>query len=165
MTGPKTLRSLGIGLIGATALLSASTQAYAADKGRPVTIRVVDSMGMPVSNAKVRVPRTEGMTEVNRNGEWTETMLYTIEGDEFVFKKNEWIVFNVSAPEFHARSVKYRIRGRMNYVEVALREMPDALEEVEDDSELLIKWFNRTELEDGPAPAPEPPAEPENNNR
>lgn len=163
MPRPPNRRRLALAVLGGAALLSASSPAIAADKGRPVTIRVVDSMGVPIVNAKVRVPGTEGKTQVNRNGEWTETMLYTIEGDEYVFEKNSWIEFNISAPEFHARSVKYRIRGRMNYVEVALRKMPEPtkpLEEV-DDQDLLIRWFQRTEVEDAPdSAAAAPPAAP-----
>lgn len=126
--------------------------AVAADKGRPVTIRVVDQNGVAIPNANVRVPGTEGKTKVNGNGEWTETMLYTIEGDEFVFKKNETIVFYISAPEFHARTIAYPVKGRMNYVEIALRKMPEPTKPLEqvDDQDLLIRWFQRTEVEDSP---------------
>jgi len=172
---PRTARTLllGAAVVLGGALVSASTPADAGEKGRPVTIHVVDVYGQPITNATVRVPGTEGKTKVNGNGEWTETMLYTIEGDEYVFKKNEEVVFHVSAPEYHARPVRYRIRGRMNYVEVALRKMPeptDPLKQV-DDQDLLIRWFQRTEVEDAPdatssvtptESAPEAPAEPKN---
>lgn len=146
----------GSGLAAQTVLgelgVDASTAHAKDDKGRPVTIRVVDEYGNPIPNARVRVPNTEGKTLVNRNGEWTESMLYTLMGDEFVFEKNAFIEFHVSAPEFYARSVKYRVRGRMNYVEVALRKMPAPTEELgnKDDRDLLIHWFKRTEVEDVP---------------
>lgn len=120
------------------------------DKGRPVTIRVVDEQGQPIPNASVRVPGTEGKRRVTRNGEWTESMLYTVEGDEYVFRKNEYVEFHVAAPEFHARSIKYRVRGRLNYVEVALKAMPPptAPLAVDDNAELLVRWFQRTALDE-----------------
>lgn len=140
---------LAFGLLATGAL---PDDAAAAGKGRAVTVRVVDTFGAPLPNAVVRVPGTEGTTRVNRNGEWTESMLYSVEGDEFPFAKNEWLVFNVSAPEYHARSVKYKVRGRKNYVEIALRPMPEPTAPLAEqgDQDLLIRWFQRTELEGGP---------------
>jgi hypothetical protein len=142
-------------LIALTLLLAPMSGALAEEGkgGRPVTIRVVDDQGLAIPNARVKIPGTEGKTLTNRNGEWTESMLYTIEGDEFIFKKNAFLEFHVSAPEFHARSVKYKIRGRMNYVEVALRKMPEptAPLKAEDDRDLLIRWFQRTETQEAPA--------------
>lgn len=135
-----------------------STSAVAEDqKGRPVTIRIVDEQGATLPNATVRVPGTEGKRRVTRIGEWTESMLYTIEGDEFVFRKSEFVEFHIAAPEYHARSIKYKVRGRMNYVEVALKRMPPPLEPLaaEDDNELLVRWFQRTPV-DEPTAAPEP---------
>lgn len=154
--------ALGLTVLLGGALLSASTPANAGEKGRPVTVKVFDNAGVPISNAIVRVPGTEGKINVNGNGEWTESMLYTIEGEEFVFKKNEWIVFHVSAPEYHARAVTYRIRGRMNYVEVPLRPMPEPTEPLErvDDQDLLIRWFQRTEVDEPDVVSDLPPAEP-----
>lgn len=150
---------VGSGLVGQVALGELGVDACAAragdEKGRPVTIHVVDEYGNPIPNARVRVPNTDGKTLVNRNGDWTESLLYTLMGDEFVFEKNAMIEFHVSAPEYHARSVKYRVRGRMNYVEVALRKMPPPTEPLgnQDDRDLLIHWFKRTEVEDAPEPA------------
>jgi len=120
------------------------------DKGRPVTIRVVDEQGQPIPNATVRVPGTEGKRRVTRAGEWTESMLYTVDGDEFVFRKNEFVEFHVAAPEFHARSIKYRVRGRMNYVQVALKAMPPPAASLaaEANSELLVRWFQRTAVDE-----------------
>ncbi|MFK7926825.1 MAG: hypothetical protein AB8H79_01460 [Myxococcota bacterium] len=140
--------------------LAGSSAAQAAGKGRPVTVRVVDVDGQALPNAVVRVPKTEGKTRVNRNGEWTESMLYTTDGDEFTFAKNEWLVFNISAPGFHARPVKYKVRGRKNYVEIALRPMPEPTAPLAEsaDQDLLIRWFQRTEIEEGPsAVAPSDP--------
>lgn len=134
----------------ATLTLGLSLGAAAADKkGRSVTIRVVDEAGEALQNATVRVPGTEGKRRVNLNGEWTESMLYTIEGDEFVFRKNEYVEFHVAAPEFHARAIKYKVRGRMNYVQVALKRMPPPTAPLADeDEDLLIRWFKRTETEE-----------------
>ena len=138
---------------GGMVLASAVDSAQAADnKGRPVTIRVVDPYGMPIPNARVRVPGTEGKTLVDGNGEWTESMLYTVEGDEYVFKKKETIELHISAPKYHARAVKYEVKGNMNYVEVALRPMPEPTAPLgnQDDRDLLIRWFKRTEVEEAP---------------
>jgi hypothetical protein len=135
-----------------------ATSAAAEDKkGRPVTIRVVDEDGQALPNATVRVPGTEGKRRVTRNGEWTESMLYTVEGDEFVFRKNEFVEFHIAAPEFHARSIKYKVRGRMNYLQIALKRMPPPLEPLtaEDDNELLVRWFQRTAV-DEPSTAQQP---------
>tara|TARA_B100001989_G_scaffold61874_1_gene41584 strand:- start:72 stop:578 length:507 start_codon:yes stop_codon:yes gene_type:complete len=144
----------------------ASPDALAGERGRTVTVHVVDTLGNPIKNANVRVPGTEGRTRVNGNGDWTITekdKLYTVEGDEFLFTKNLMAEFHVSAPEFHARSVQYRIRGRMNYVTVALRKMPEPTEPLEktDDQDLLIRWFQRTEVEEAPEGAPPPDRAPE----
>lgn len=138
---------------GGLALSSAVDVAAAAEtKGRPVTIRVVDQFGMPIVNARVRVPGTEGKTLVDGNGEWTESMLYTVEGDEFVFKKKDFIEFNISAPKYYARAVRYEVKGNMNYVEVALRAMPEPTAPLttQDDRDMLIRWFQRTEVEEAP---------------
>ena len=136
----------------ALAALPASPALAKDDEGRPVTVRVVDADGNPIENARVRVPGTEGKTRVNRNGEWTESMLYTIMGDEFPFEKKTMIEFHVSAPRYHARSVKYRVRGRKNYVQIALKAMPRPTEplEAQDDRDLLIRWFKRTDMENVP---------------
>jgi hypothetical protein len=136
-------------------LLAASFGSVApalAEDGRPVTIHVINEQGEPIPNATVRVPGTEGTRLVNRNGEWTQSMLYTVEGDEYPFQKNEFIEFVITAPEYHAGSIRYRVRGRYNYVEVALRRMPPPTAALldEDDRDLLIRWFQRTEVEGPP---------------
>lgn len=138
-----------IALIGL--VLSLSTGAVASDKkGRSVTIRVVDEAGQPLPNATVRVPGTEGKRLVNRNGEWTESMLYTLDGDEFIFQKNEFVEFHIAAPEFHARSIKYRVRGRTNFVQVPLKPMPPPTAPLAEDEsdDLMIRWFQRTEVDE-----------------
>ncbi|TVQ87406.1 MAG: hypothetical protein EA397_19010 [Deltaproteobacteria bacterium] len=143
---------LGRELVVVGLAVSLGLGAIAADKkkGRPVTIRVVDQEGQALPNATVRVPGTEGKRLVNRNGEWTESMLYTHEGDEFVFQKNEFVEFHIAAPEFHARSIRYRVRGRMNYVQVVLKPMPPPTAPLAEDEgdDLMIRWFQRTEAEE-----------------
>ncbi|MFT7518743.1 MAG: hypothetical protein ACI9MC_000875 [Kiritimatiellia bacterium] len=148
------------GFIACSVLASAAlaTTSLAADtKGKAVTVHVIDEFGRPLTNARVRVPGTEGKTLVNHNGEWTESLLYTIEGDEFAFERGEHLILNVSAPEYHARAVKYKVRGRVNYIEVPLRRMPEPTaplkeKEVQDE---LVRWFSRTAVravpEDGGA--------------
>lgn len=155
-----------LAFVASLALTVASASAEEKKAGRPVTIRVIDEVGQPIPNATVRVPGTEGKRRVTRNGEWTESMLYTVEGDEFVFKKNEFIEFHVAAPEYYARAVKYKVRGRLNYVEIALKAMPPPTAPLaaEDDAELLVRWFQRTAVDeptqaDTAAQAPAPPTE------
>jgi hypothetical protein len=138
-----------VALIGVALVLSMGVAEASEEKGRAVTLRVVDEGGEPLPNATVRVPGTEGKRRVTRNGEWTESVLYTIEGDEFRFKRGDVVEFHVTAPEYHARAIKYRVRGRLNYVEVALKRMPApdaALESDPDD--LLIRWFLRTSVDE-----------------
>jgi hypothetical protein len=139
-----------VGAGAAIGLLAPQAAQAKKDEGRPVTIRVVDEYGVPIQNARVRVPGTEGKTLVNRNGEWTEQMLYTVMGDEFPFARGETIEFHISAPEYHARSVQYKVRGRTNYVEVALKKMPEPTDPLErqDDRDLLIRWFQRTDVDE-----------------
>lgn len=120
-------------MIWLTALL-----AYGADpEGIPVTVRVVDAAGEPVSTAVVRHPDEKDRHRVNaETGEWTDRVLYLPDGRELFFTKGMQLELEVSAPGYRTEHVVYTVRRRKNVFEVPLTQLridasPDKPEDVE----------------------------------
>lgn len=109
-----------------SALLLCAGPAHAEDVGIPVTLRVTNAEGMPVATAKVRHPEEKQLHAVNTaTGEWTESVLYMLDGSEFVFEKGTELVLEVTAPGYQLMPVKYIVRKRGNVIPVQLVAMVD----------------------------------------
>lgn len=115
----------------ALSALAVATPALA-DDGIPVTVRVTDAAGMPISTAVVRPVADETRHRVNTaNGEWTEAVLYMSDGSELLFTKGTVLELEISAPGYLNEKVKYEVRKRRNLVAVQLAEQPELVDSVE----------------------------------
>ncbi len=129
----------------ALSALVAMHPAFAADEGIPVTVRVTDDVGSPISTAVVRPIADETRHRVNTaNGEWTEAVLYLSDGTEMLFTKGTVLELEVSAPGYLNEKVKYEVRKRRNLIPVQLAAQPELVDEVEPP----IIGFGRTHVLD-----------------
>lgn len=128
--------------------LLGSPAAMAQEAGIPVTVQVLSEDGLPIRNAWVRLPDTEGRRLVEReSGEWTASMLYdAIDGSEIMFQVGTLLDMTVSAPGYSSRRFQYTVAKRRNYVVVELSALtvPDYSTESPDN----INWFQRTSQRD-----------------
>jgi len=122
--------------------LSAPTAAFADDLGIPLTVRVVDELGEPVSTAVVRHPDEQDRHRVNTElGTWTGSILYMPDGSELVFDKGMTLPFEVSAPGYLNNAFTYTMRKRKNTVDVVLQKMAEDL--VDEDPDDIVVPFVR----------------------
>jgi len=132
-------------LIMATLLLSAglaSAPAYADDPGTPVTVRVLDTAGVPIPTAVVRHPKEEDRHRVNTElGTWTGSVLYMPDGSELIFEKGMLLEFEVSAPGYQNQRVTYEMRKRKNEFDVFLEKMQ--IDMTDEDPEDIVIQFGR----------------------
>ena len=120
-----------------------------ADDAIPVSILVLDGAGLPITNAWVRVPDTEGRRDVDATtGEWTESSLWSLEGEELIFAPNMLLSLTVSAPGYQSREFVYKVRSRKNQVSVVLPELE--VPKV-DESADAIHWVRRTAVSPDPS--------------
>jgi len=128
-------------------LLSGAAEAGSSD-AKPVIVRVIDVLGAPIPNAWVRLPDTEGRRMVDASGKWEASSIYELDGSERVFVKGMILNFTISAPGYTSRSVEYEVRGRRNLITIPLETMQDPDFNQENDQELMIRWFQRTYVEE-----------------
>jgi len=107
----------------------------------------MDTQGLPIQNAWVRLPQTEGRRMVDETGKWQSSSLYDLDGNEIFFTKGKILDFTISAPGYTSRSVAYEVRGRRNLITVQLEPMVHAVIDDENDENLMIRWFQRTYVE------------------
>ena len=128
-------------LAAALVLLATPMASFAEDVGIPVTIRVLDIEGSPVTTAVVRHPDEKDPHRVNsENGEWTNSVLYMPNGDEFIFEKGTQLEFEVSAPGYQTSRINYEVRKRRNTATVVLQKMELSLEDEGDDEDIVIQF-------------------------
>ena len=129
--------------VGPTGVLFMPTEASAADEpGIPVTVRVIDATGAPISTAVVRHPNEQDRHRVNTElGTWTGSVLYMPDGSELVFEKGMLLEFEVSAPGFKNRSITYTMRKRKNEFDVVLEKME--IDMTDEDPEDIVIQFGR----------------------
>jgi len=127
-------RSLTMWAVAGLAWIGVSTaEAGKNDEGVPVTIKVLDLTGEPISTAVVRHPEEADRHRVNSiTGEWTAPILYLPDGGELIFTPGMTIRLEVSAPGFMTQIIQYDIRKRRNKVEVTLAELAMDDEDVEE---------------------------------
>ncbi len=117
--------------------------------GIAVTVAVIDQAGTPIPDAWVRVPNTEGRRRVEpATGQWTATSVLGSDGTEVPFKRGMFLDLTISAPGYSARTVQYEVAKRHNVVTVPLEPMDDPDYSDENDTELMIRWFQRTDFQD-----------------
>ena len=138
-------------MLGATSslavLLALASPALATDKPQIVTIQVSDTGGDPIETAWVRLPGTEGRRNVEPlSGIWEASMLYTYDGDPVIFTKGMDLNLTVSAPGYVSQNIAYKVVARRNLVSIVLEEMEkrDIVEDPNDESALMIRWFERS---------------------
>ena len=132
------------------ALLLCSSPA-AAEKPQIVTIEVKDASGVPIDSAWVRLPGTEGRRNVEPlSGIWEASMLYTYEGAPVIFTKGMELNLTVSAPGFVSQNINYTVAPRRNLVSIVLEPMEEReiVEEPDDESSLMIRWFERSQQDE-----------------
>ena len=126
-----------------------STSAIANEKdAKIVTVRVLDKNDKPIPNAWVRLPQTEGRRMVDEFGKWQAKSLYELDGNERFFMKKDVLDFTISAPGYTSRSVAYEVQNRRNLITVQLEPMNYAILDGEEDQDLMIRWFQRTYVEE-----------------
>lgn len=128
--------------IAATVMSFASSSALAGDEeGVPVTVEVLDEMGLPIATAVVRHPDETFRHRVNaEDGRWSNSHLYLPNGDELTFEKGMTVQFEVSAPGYNNRFVEYIVRKRKNVLTVVLSKMELDLSEDEDMDDPVIQF-------------------------
>ena len=85
---------------------------------------------------------------VDETGKWQASSLYDLDGNEIFFTKGKILDFTISAPGYTSRSVSYEVRGRRNLISVQLEPMEHAVIDDENDENLMIRWFQRTYVEE-----------------
>ena len=139
-------------------LLMLASPAHAADKPQIVTIEVKDQAGQPMDSAWVRLPGTEGRRNVEAlTGIWEASMLYTYEGDPVIFTKGMELNLTISAPGFVSQNIAYTVVARRNLISIVLDQMEEReiVEEPDDESALMIRWFERSREDEEATPDPE----------
>ena len=148
----------GVSRIAALALaLGLASTAAAAEKPQIVTIEVKDAAGLPIESAWVRLPGTEGRRNVEPlSGIWEASMLYTYEGDPVIFTKGMELNLTVSAPGYVSKNILYTVAARRNLVSIVLDPMEEReiVEDPDDESALMIRWFERSRDDEDDADAP-----------
>jgi hypothetical protein len=131
---------------GLAGTLFLASSAHAADKPQIISVVVSDQAGVPIPNAWVRVPETEGRRIVDaETGRWEASMLYSYDGTPVVFVRGMMVDLTVSAPGYQPRRLLYEVEPRGNELLISLEVMPER--EVVDttvaDEELVIDWFSK----------------------
>ncbi len=117
----------------------ASAPAQAAD-GIPVSVKVVDPSGEPITSAVVRHPKEKERHRVNmETGVWTGEAIYLPDGSEMLFDKKMTLEFEVSAPGYQNKSFSYLVKKRKNLAVVTLDklEVDMDLEEEQDGGPMI----------------------------
>lgn len=117
------------------------------DDAKLITVRVVDNAALPIQNAWVRLPQTEGRRMVDETGKWQAKSLYELDGRERYFLPGMVLDFTISAPGYTSRSVAYEVQKRRNLLTVQLEPMTVPILDAENDDDLMIRWFQRTYVE------------------
>lgn len=133
-------------LLFATALLFASTTAWAQaeESGVEVRIQVIDSAGAPIPTAVVRHPEEVERHRVNTaDGIYKASVLYMPNGDELFFEKGLTLEFEVSAPGYKNFHLTYVVKKRKNTFEVSLEKMALDLDSEEDEMDDPVIQFGR----------------------
>ena len=142
------MKTIGFGILMASLTLSTPVMANDEDDARLITVRVMDQNGEPIPNAWVRLPQTEGRRMVDETGKWQAKSLYELDGRERFFLKGMTLDFTISAPGYTSRSVAYEVQRKRNLISVELRPMKHNILEGQNDEDLMIRWFQRTRIED-----------------
>ena len=135
------------GALFASALITSPALANE-DDAKLVAVRVLDATGIPITNAWVRLPETEGRRMVDEFGKWQAKSLYELDGNELFFLKGMTLDFTISAPGYTSRSVAYEVQKRRNLITVTLEPMKHKILENSEDDDLMIRWFQRTYVDD-----------------
>ena len=64
------------------------------------------------------------------------------------FLKGMTLDFTISAPGYTSRSVAYEVQKRRNLITVTLEPMKHKILEDSEDDDLMIRWFQRTYVEE-----------------
>lgn len=139
--------SVVFGALFASTLITSPALANEED-AKVVAVRVLDKAGNPIPNAWVRLPETEGRRMVDEFGKWQAKSLYELDGNELFFLKGMTLDFTISAPGYTSRSVAYEVQKRRNLITVSLEPMKHKILEDSEDSDLMIRWFQRTYVEE-----------------
>jgi hypothetical protein len=142
------MKRLGFGLLLASLAFFTSALADDEDDAKLITVRVLDGAGAPITNAWVRLPQTEGRRMVDEVGRWQAKSLYELDGRERFFMKGMVLDLTISAPGYTSRAVGYEVRNRRNLVTVQLEPMNLTILDEENDEDLMIRWFQRTYVDD-----------------
>lgn len=112
------IRTLALGIVSLF-----GSPALAGD-GIPVSVKVVDANGEPITSAVVRHPEEKERHRVNmETGIWTGEAIYLPDGSELLFDKKMTLEFEVSAPGYQNKSFSYLVKKRKNLAVVALDEL------------------------------------------
>jgi hypothetical protein len=141
------MKRVGIGVLLATLTFGAPASANEED-AKLITVRVLNETGEAIPNAWVRLPQTEGRRMVDEIGRWQAKSLYELDGRERFFMTGMMLDFTISAPGYTSRSVTYEVRKRRNLITVSLAPMQHAILDDENDQDLMIRWFQRTYVEE-----------------
>lgn len=142
------MKRLGFGLLLASIAFFTPASAGDEEDAKLITVRVLDGAGAPIPNAWVRLPQTEGRRMVDEVGRWQAKSLYELDGRERFFLKGMTLDLTISAPGYTSRSVAYEVRNRRNLITVQLDPMNLSILDEENDEDLMIRWFQRTYVDD-----------------
>lgn len=93
------------------------------DEGTPITVRVIDPAGEPISTAVVRHDEEGVRHRVNTvTGEWSASELFMPSGEEIRFEPGMTLQLTVSASGYTTSLIEYEVRKRQNTVEIVLAE-------------------------------------------